>query len=145
MRKHFSRVKLNKHYFSLFIICLIIMCYGVYATYKEDFVDIENFGLLTFYNMQSTGFSIVFYLLALFVIPNIFSIQVVIEKQNSYSQFLKTRLGSRQYHVTNLITNTVLTFLFMMGLEILLLLLSISFYSLFLFNKAAFKTSQQVC
>jgi len=98
------------------------MCYGTYLNYIEDYIDIPAYGLLTFYNIQSTAFSIVFYFLALFVIPNIFSVQIVVEKQNTYSQFLKTRIGSYNYHLTNLITNSVLTFLFMIGLEILLLL-----------------------
>lgn len=122
MKKYFYRIKMNKNYLCLFVICFIMMCYGAYQIYKEDYIDIPAYGLLTFYNMQSTGFSIVFYLLALFVIPNIFSIQVVVEKYNTYSQLLKTRLGSYNYFLTNLIANSVLTFLFMIGLEILLLL-----------------------
>lgn len=129
MKKYFSRVKINRNYLILFITCLCVMCYGVYLTYKEDYVDVAEFGLLTFYNMQSTGFSIVFYLLALFVIPNIFSIQVVEEKHSAYSQFLKTRLGSNKYYISNFIANSVLTFLFMICMEILLLL----FIHVFLF------------
>lgn len=121
MKKFFSRIKINKYYLCLFIICLCIMCFGVYLNSQEDYIDITDFGLATFYNIQSTGFSIVFYLLALFVIPNIFSVQVVIEKQNTYSKFLKTRIGTVNYHITNFITNSVLTFLFMISLEVLLL------------------------
>lgn len=122
MKKYFSRIKVNKNYLCLFLLCFCIMCIGIYLNYIEDYVDIINFGLATFYNMQSTGFSIVFYLLALFIIPNIFSIQVVVEKQNTYSKFLKTRLGTYNYHLVNFIANTVLTFVFMLFIEILLLL-----------------------
>lgn len=122
MGKYFSRVRINRKYMMLFIVCFLIMCYGVYVTFREDYVDIPSFGLLTFYNMQSTGFSIVFYLLSLFVIPNIFSIQVVEEKHNKYSQFLKTRLGSYSYYISNLIANSILTFIFMICMEILLLI-----------------------
>lgn len=120
--KYFSRIKINKSYLCLFVLCFCIMCIGIYISYKEDYVDIIDFGLATFYNMQSTGFSIVFYLLALFIIPNIFSIQMVVEKQNTYSKFLKTRLGTHHYHLVNYVANTVLTFLFMFFMEILLLL-----------------------
>lgn len=121
MKKYFSRIKINKYYLGLFVITFCIMCLGVYLNYKEDYVNITDFGLATFYNIQSTGFSIVFYLLALFVVPNIFSVQIVIEKQNTYSKFLKTRMGTANYHITNLVANSMLTFIFMMSLEILLL------------------------
>ena len=122
MRKYLSRIKVNKNYLCLFLLCFCIMCIGIYINYKEDYVDIIDFGLATFYNMQSTGFSIVFYLLALFIVPNIFSIQVVVEKQNTYSKFLNTRLGTHNYHLINFVANTVLTFVFMLFIEIFLLL-----------------------
>ncbi len=120
------RVRINKKYLLLFLITIVVMCVGCYVMMQEDlklftYDQLPQLGLKSYYDCQSTGFFPVYFLVSAFIIPNIFSIEVLSERNSTFSKYIKARTGSQHYFKMNTVANIVMTFLFFLMTHVILL------------------------
>lgn len=116
--------KITKEKVVLWIVLLLVLSINTFRVANTEQINYDSgMGLTVYYYMQATGIYIWFYLIICFIIPNIYSADILKKKNNRYHYFEITRIGYRNYCTRNFLTNSVITFFSTLFIHIYLLFL----------------------
>lgn len=115
---------IQKNKVVLSFVLLLVLTINTILVANAEQVNYESHrGLTIFYYMQTTGIYIWFYFILCFVIPNIYSADVLQKKNNHYHYFEITRIGYKKYCRDNFIKNSLFTFITVLSIDIYLLII----------------------
>lgn len=122
----FRRKYLNvNRFFELSLVIILLLSFLYYYFYRDNYNLVtknESTGLMLFYHSQMLlHFSQIFTVI-IFVSPNIFSTEIVDEKRNHFSYLIKQRIGRKNYFRSNLLLNSLYSFIFMVLLQFFMIL-----------------------
>lgn len=116
--------KVRKEKIILWIVLLSLLTINTFLTANSEQISYEsNRGLSLYYYMQSVGSYIWFYFIMFFIIPNIYSVDILKKKNNHYHYFEITKKGYKNYCISNFKKNSLITFFSVLFIHVYLLFL----------------------
>lgn len=106
------------------IYCYYFDGYDEWKTYLISTSEFDAFGVpLEFYfHLQTTAQTIWFSFITFIAITNIFATDRIVHKKSGFSNMMKTRTGHKRFVRSELILNTLFTFIYIMILQVVLII-----------------------
>lgn len=132
--KNLSHLINKKSKIALIPIAFLVVTIIIYLTYINEFsnLDTQDFnslkldpstGLYFFYLLQDSGYMIYLFLLIMAIIPNLISDEFLSFQNNHCDFFLISRLKHRHYLRDSILTNYILTFIFILCIQLYILII----------------------
>lgn len=116
--------KVRREKLILWIVLLSLLTINTFLTANSEQISYEsNRGLSLYYYMQSVGSYIWFYFIMFFIIPNIYSVDILKKRNNHYHYFEITKKGYKNYCISNFKKNSLITFFSVLFIHLYLLFL----------------------